>query len=385
MRGSLSSGFPVMMGQMSQRMLDVARELVTKLPDDDVRAAFVFGSVAWGDADETSDVDVMLLLDHDDENYREVTRVRVPDVLGRMVPEGPLFADLDRISWRRFDQVVAEGGWQHRVVRSVILVDNDGWYEQLRNRVAATFRTSDSRRQRVKYWEDQIRQHLDASKDGSVDDSSLPVLHSRLGLEAGGCALLEANGNRFSSAHFLDGVYRALAYVGMDGLFPQLLRSLRADSGAAAAEQGLRSYSAFADVLRDWVSDAELAKRLGPEDLAWATFTYAEQTYEEINHKCGAFRKAERFADLAFYVDGLLKTPIRMNTSKILNLSLTGSTERMSIPEFHLALRGHPDLFNQWVAGLRLQGDSLDIAEADELTLHLLNATQRLLKEIKDP
>jgi hypothetical protein len=97
-------------------MAEVARELVACLPDDDVYAAFVFGLVAWCDADRASDVDVTLCLNRP-ADYREVTRVRVADVIGRPCPDGPLFADLDRIAWpcrgsrRRSPTVPGTSGW----------------------------------------------------------------------------------------------------------------------------------------------------------------------------------------------------------------------------------------------------------------------------------
>src|SRR2546427_12067557 len=78
-------------------LIEVARRVVRHLPDTDVRAAVLYGSVAWGDADEASDLDIMLLLDRP-MGYREVTRVRLADLFGHPLPNGPVFADLDRLA-----------------------------------------------------------------------------------------------------------------------------------------------------------------------------------------------------------------------------------------------------------------------------------------------
>jgi len=93
-------------------LIATAGEVVAQLPDRDLRAAVLFGSVAWGDADEASDLDLMLLLDQP-AGYREVTRLRVADLLGRPLPDGPRFIDLDRRSAQTFEE--GEGRWFQRI------------------------------------------------------------------------------------------------------------------------------------------------------------------------------------------------------------------------------------------------------------------------------
>lgn len=109
-------------------------------------AAFVFGSAAWGDAEETSDMDIAVLLDRDDD-FRQVTRARVQELV-KMSRPAPLFADVDRISFERFRAGIAEGIGHHRVVNSVVLAD-DGRYADIRRRVSASFSSVDARARRA--------------------------------------------------------------------------------------------------------------------------------------------------------------------------------------------------------------------------------------------
>lgn len=354
-----------------RRMAEVAHEVMAKLPDGDVRAAFVFGSVAWGDADEASDIDLMLCLDRP-ADYREVTRVRVADLLGRTDPGAPLFADIDRISWRRFENAVATGYWHARVAHSLVLTDTDGWFADLRDQVTASFHAPQSRGQRAKPWYDAGRAHLDAARQAIAADPTLATLHARLALEDAAVGLLETCGLRNSATHFLDSARRALAMSGRVHLHQALMRGLGVDVDLATAELGVDRFHALAEALRAWMAEPDVARQLAPEDVAWAAFTYADETYEEVAHKVTAMRGAGRAATMAAYVDGLLRTPIRMNLSKVLNLRLTGSSQRLSVSEFHLALRTEPELFEHWCRGLRLPADRHEITAALELAEDLL-------------
>ncbi|GAA5030443.1 hypothetical protein GCM10023317_80390 [Actinopolymorpha pittospori] len=358
---------------ISRRMAEVAHEVMAKLPDDDVRAAFVFGSVAWGDADEASDIDLMLCLDRP-ADYREVTRVRVADLLGRTDPgtlTSPVFADIDRISAERFAKAVTDGVWHARVAHSLVLTDTDGWFADLRAQVSATFHAPESGARRAQPWYDASLAHLDAARHALADDLTLATLRARLALENAAVGLLEACGLRNSTTHFLDSARRALELTEQTDLYQPLLRGLGVDVDLATAARGVETFHVLAEALRGWMADPEVAGQLRPEDVAWAAFTYADETYEEVAHKVAAMRGAGRSAALAAYVDGLLKTPLRMNLGKVLNLRLTGSSQILSITEFHLALRRETELFEHWCRGLRLPANRAEIAAALELATHL--------------
>ncbi|MGH3491252.1 MAG: hypothetical protein ACRDP8_25450, partial [Actinopolymorphaceae bacterium] len=114
------------------------------------------------------------------------------------------------------------------------------------------------------------------------------------------------------------------------------------------------------------------------EDRAWAEFTYADETYEEVAHKLTVLGEAGRYAQMTAYVDGLLVTPIRMNAGKILSLRCNGTVERPSTIDFHQLLRGEPRLFDEWTAGLRLHQDRATVLEVTELILELLDVLEPL-------
>ncbi|MGW0228008.1 nucleotidyltransferase family protein [Actinopolymorpha singaporensis] len=354
---------------ISRRMAEVARRLVAKLPDDDVRAAVLFGSVAWGDANEASDIDLMLCLDRP-VGYRLVTRVRVADILGRTTPElptSPVFADIDRISAEYFENAVDEGIWHARVARSLIFADTDGWFAGLRARVSATFRHPDMCARRARPWYDASLAHSEAARrllTDADDDLTLATLLARLALENVAVALIETSALRASPTHFLASARSALETTGSGHLYEPLQRGLGLDVDLETAAYGVQAFHVLAGALREWLADPELVRRLGPEDAAWAVFTYADETYEEIAHKVAAMRGAGRAADLASYLDWLLKVSIRLNVGKALNLRLNGLSETPEVAEFHQALRAEPALFEQWCRGLRLPADRAEITAA---------------------
>lgn len=363
---------------VSRRMAEVARRLTAKLPDDDVRAAVVFGSVAWGDANEASDIDLMLCVNRP-VDYRVVTRVRVADILGRTAPEAPtspVFADIDRISAEYFENAVDEGIWHGRVAHSLIFTDTDGWFAGLRARVTATFHDPDTCARRARPWYDASVAHSYAARHvlaeaEADDDLALATLHARLALENVAVALIETCGLRTSPTHFLASARRALETTGRGRLYAPLRRGLGLDVDLEAAAYGVEAFHVLAGALRRWLADPELVRQLGPEDVAWAVFTYADETYEEIAHKVAAMRCTGRAADLASYLDGLLKVSIRLNVGKALNLRLNGSSETPEVAEFHQALRAEPELYEQWCRGLRLPADRPEIIAALEAATQL--------------
>ena len=115
----------------------------------------------------------------------------------------------------------------------------------------------------------------------------------------------------------------------------------------------------------------DVAGCLSTEDQAWAAFS--AETYEEIDHKVTTFRQLERLPALLYYLDGLLYVPIRINLGKILLLRSSGAVGRISISDFHVALRAEPRLFGTWVTALRLGSPRDQARDADGLTAQLLD------------
>ena len=355
------------------RLIEVAHRLMDALPDSDVVAAFLFGSAAWGDADAASDLDLMLLLDRP-AGYREGTRVRLADMLAEPLPNGPVFADLDRISAEGFAGIVADGGAGARVARSIVLKDTDGFYRRIRERVHAEYFSPEARAARFLKRREQAEEHLAAARRAEREDGDLAALHSRLALEGAGAALIELNDDRQSVTHYVESVGRALSALGAGHLSGPFLRMLSLDAPVEGAELSRGAYDAFAGALRAWVADPAVGGRLSAEDLAWAEFTYGAQTYEEIGHKAAAFRALGRIPALLYYLDGQMMVPIRINVGKVFLLRSTGAPGRMPIPEFQLALKDEPALYGEWVSALRLGGLRGRSSEAEELVRGLVRA-----------
>ena len=359
-------------------LIEVAHEVVQQVVEPDLKVAVLFGSVAWGDADEASDLDIMLLLDRP-AGYREVTRVRLAALLGSPLPAGPLFVDFDRLSAATFDEVVGKGGWAQRVVHSIILKDTDRYYDRLRAGVSAAFFTADARVARFHRRREQVEAGRAAMRQALRGDATLAALHARLALDGAAAALLELGDERVSLTHFVESVQRALVHLDHAHLYPLFLEALALDAPSASVDRSLQAYRAFAAALGAWAEDPAIGGRLSHEDRAWVWFSYSEETFEEIAHKVATFTKAGRIPALLYYLDGLLLVPIRLNVGKVLHLRSSGAAGRISTPDFQVALADEPSLYEAWVDGLRLAPPREQALRADELAGRLLLAGEAVL------
>jgi predicted nucleotidyltransferase len=352
------------------RLIAFARQLIEQLPDSDLRAAFLFGSAAWGDADATSDLDIMLLLDRP-AGYREVTRVRLADIFGGRLADGPLFADLDRISAKTFIERVQAGDWAVRVVNSVILRDTDEFYARLRAQVSSAFLQPSARAERFLARKGQAEESRKSALLTLGTDDLLAMLHIRLALQHAGAALIELSGKRVSPSHFVESLEQTLS--GSDPrLFSGTLSMLALNAPYEAVSRSLQAYDVFADTLKRWMQEKSLTSQLSQEDLAWAQHTYGKQ--EEIAYKVvTTSSQTKSLPSLLYYLDGLFQVPICIQFSKIFLFRSSGQAERMSIPDFHIALQQEePDLYNEWLAALRLSSERDRVLEGAEVVSLLL-------------
>jgi len=95
------------------------------------------------------------------------------------------------------------------------------------------------------------------------------------------------------------------------------------------------------------------------------------------------FTALGRLPTLQYYLDGLLTVPVRINFGKLFRLRATGQSGRLSIPEFHAALRDEPALLAEWVEALRLEGQPAALREADHLAGTLLAAGEAALARVR--
>lgn len=369
------------MSNACARGLDSAKRLVEALRDEDLVAAFVFGSVAWGDADDASDVDIMLLLDRDDD-FREVRRIRVRDV----VPDAaasPVFADVDSFAFDRFRSAVEQGRWVNKVAQSIILID-DGRFGEIHEIVNARFFSRDARAERAQVRIDATDRYVKVAECSVDNNAELALLNARLAAEQAGIAALEASGSRLSTAHYLQNLEGAFVALGEPEMMPRLHSALDVTGGIAGAYRGLQAYKMMAETLRHWMTEPGLVKALGPENVAWAEMTYSAESYDEFAIKIVALRDAGREPEAVAYADGLLRIGIRMNLSKVLSFRDHGTVDIMSITDFHSALRAEPALYDEWVAGQRLNGDRDDVRMAIDVAGEVV-ATVPMLSSLPVP
>lgn len=385
-------------GPHGDRLLAAGRAVLERLPDPGIRAAFVFGSATWGDADESSDLDLMVLLDRPPD-HREVRRIRLADLLGGPPDGYPRFADIDRISAARFSALTERGVWAQRLVHSVVLRDTAGFLEGIRARATSAHRDPVARAARLA----QRRQAADAARAGAWaaardGDPVLAALHARLAVQEAGLALVEACGGRASTTHFVDSLERSLEELGAAPLARRCWRDLALEARPGAEEAppeafgrwlhrrgvpaepsaALAGYVALAEGLRARIADPAVGPRLSAEDRAWAEFTSSDETYEEIARKVDAFLWLGRTRTLQHYLDAMLLVPARMNRSKVYALRATGAARVLGAAEFHAALRADGDLFGAWCAGLRLdrEGAAFDPWRAERTAGRLLRLAE---------
>jgi hypothetical protein len=358
----------------------VARRLVERLPDTDAVGVLLSGSSTWADADESSDVDLQILLDRPPP-YREVTCARVADMLGEPLPDGPFFVDLDRVSAAGYAAVTLEkGAWHHRMVHGLILRDRDGFLADLQRRVIDQFVRPEAYRARF----EELRAEAEAERAGAraaaaQGDAPLATLRARLLVTAAAAALLDFADDRASN-HLVDAAQGALVHLGRPDLGPPLLRAMGVDTGAAGGDRALAAWRRFGEVSSAWLDDPAIGGKLSVEDQAWVRFNWSDQIVEEMALRRAALTRLGKMPALQYYADGTLTVGVRITCGKVLSLVETGAVARQDVAEFHATLRRlHSELFGEWVAGLRLDQPGPSLAESEALADELLAIGEREL------
>jgi hypothetical protein len=335
------------------------------VPDPDIVAVLLCGSSTWGDADESSDLDLQILLDRPPP-YRDVACVRLVDVLGERLPDGPHYTDLDRVSAHDYRAITVEGGgWHHRLVHGLILRDTDGFLARVQRDVVADFVRPESYRAHF----ESLRSSAEAERTGAREaaargDAELARLRGRRMVEHAASALLDFADDRVSN-HLVDAALKALAHLGRPDLGAPLVRVLAVED-AGGVERALRAWRRFGEAAIDWLADPAVGGRLNEEDRSWVRFNWSDQMVEEMELRRAALTRLGKTAALQYYADGKLTVPVRITVGKLVALIETGRTAILGVAEFHDALRRrHPELFAEWIGGLRLDGPGPSLEEAE--------------------
>lgn len=363
----------------SDYLVRVAQQLIAPLTTSELRAAFLFGSAAWGDADAASDLDIMLVLDRP-APYREVNRMRPDALMSSPVPDGPHFADLDRISVDTFSDAVREGRWFQRIVHSVVLADTDAWYAQLRAQVCANYLAPVARLARFEQKRTRVGARRAALRQIATEDAEMAALHAVLLLEEAAGALLEVANERVSRTHNVESLQQTLVHLNHPHLFLAWCRLLGLEAGPAGVSQSQQAFRIFANALQAWMAEPAIGVHLSVEDRAWAALTYSQETFDEIAQKVTLFQQANRLPALQHYLDGLLLVSVQRNIGKVLQIKANGATGDMDIRDFHAALRAYPHLYETWVTALRLRPLGDQLRRADDVAVQLLQIGEQSLK-----
>lgn len=337
-----------------------------------VLAAFLFGSVAWNDADHASDLDLMILVDREPP-FREVTRIAIPKSLECRVTVRPEFADVDRVSKSWFYESVRAGAWVERLVHCVVLCDSDGTLAALRDVAVANFCEPNYRSQRFSKLETSTAEYLVQSAAAhSAGDELRAALADRMALETAAMSLIGAAGERFSSTHFIETVGKVLWGLGeaeTDRAFVAALTNASVDTVAVPAPfdgwmsrsvlprpifDGIAGYYTLAEALKTQMMHPTRSQSLSATDQSWAAFTYATSTYQEMADKVDKMLVSERGEALQFYLQSQILGPARMNFGKLYALDMFGSVRVLTPLEFFEGIRSDTALSEAWVKGIGL-------------------------------
>jgi hypothetical protein len=158
------------------------------------------------------------------------------------------------------------------------------------------------------------------------------------------------------------------------------LRALALDGAAESAERSLRIYRQFQDTLRAWLDDPVIRAAHSAEALAWARFSYGEESEEELRYKTETLRRLGKVATLQYCLDGMFHLLIGINFGRALHARLRGTADRVPLPTFQALLREVPALFDAWVAALHLAGDRGAAESTDALVWEPLRGAEQAVE-----
>lgn len=362
-----------------------------------VLAAFLFGSVAWNDADAASDLDLMILVDREPP-FREVTRIAISKSLDSRVRVRPEFADVDRVSKSWFFERVRAGAWVERLMHCVILYDNDGTLAALRDEAVTNFCESNYRSQGFSKLETSTTEYLVESAAAYSDGDELrAALAYRMALETAAVALIGAAGERFSSTHFIETVGKVLRGLGeaeTDRAFVAALAMAPVDMVDVPAPfdgwmsrrvlprpifDGIIGYYTLAEALKTQMMRPTRSQCLSATDQSWAAFTYATSTYQEMADKVDKMLASERVEALQFYLQSQILGPARINFGKLYALDMFGSVRVLTPIEFFEGIRSDTALSEAWVKGTGF--NALNGQEVPALARHFLQLGRLVLEK----
>lgn len=336
-------------------------------------AVLLAGSSTWGDADESSDVDLQILLDRP-APYREVTCIRIAEFLGEAPPDGPHYVDLDRLSAAAYQEVATRhSGLDYRLVHGLIPRDTRGFLADLQRDAIARFALPASYQARFETHRTLVETERTGAREADAQsDATLARLRSRRMVEHAAASILDFADDRVSN-HLVDAVVKGLAHLRRADLGAAFLRAMAVDDGARGVDRALEAWRRFGEVSLEWFEDPAIGGQLNGEDRAWVLLNWNDAVVEEMEVRREALTRIGKLPALQYYADNKLTVPVRISFGKYLSLIETGQVARQTVAQFHQSLRRlHPDLFGEWVAGLRLDAPSPALAECEALAGELL-------------
>ena len=259
-------------------------------------AALLYGSAAWGDADDGSDADVMLLYDRGDQ-WTEVTRLRDDTA------EPALSFDVVHASWPAFAHGVAGGWWLARLAAGVVLWDGDQRLAQMSAEAQAAWSDPRARAARA----DQATGHApEPGTDAAAGDAWY------LAVVAAAQAVLLAHGVPPSGHHLLG---RLQGVAGEAAVHALIAGAGLPRTGAAAAER----HAAAVCLLR-WARGVADGPRpdLSEAQTQMIRFALSAETESAVETAAQAWRVRRAWAQWGLASRDLARIAVLRNVAPLL-------------------------------------------------------------------
>lgn len=348
----------------------IASELVNSLDKSGIHSIFLFGSAAWGDADPSSDIDLMII------NYHK----SVIKYAERLEYKG-VFVDISSTDLESFKLGVEAGEFSYRLLNCLILYDPNGHLAAIYKSLMTSFYLPNVQKARLlssqKEVEDNLRVSQESAKLLDIIGVIGAISSGYSALTASGCALINAMKKRPSSNHYIVDLKNSAANVGRPDLYSRQRELRNLGISPKSAMIAIESCSEFRALSEDFIFSGQNSKKLPAEKLfQLRNFSFSESSKREIQMKLDYYKRREAWECALYYVDTLCYTYGAYDLGPVMAF-LRGEKEmkrKTPLIQFISSLSEYKHLFEKWLIATRLAG-------AEEIDIKIMDKIESLSKE----
>lgn len=289
--------------EQSSYLYQMAKSVVKSMNKARVLCCFLFGSVACGDASPSSDIDLTVVLDIDDQ-FRRVKRIKCAQT----------FIDIEYISKRLLEKYISpdppdmEVAWQHRVIGARALFDPNGYFTNIKRSLLKTFYSRQkvlARLYRFAKCEESFMNKARTQMEKGFQMAA--IFLARIACSYSACMVLDIAGQRLSSSKFILKLKGACHFSEVPFMYQQFTRLCRLDlptddsENASLAFFKLWNYSV--KLIASCKGDLQ---KITPEEKSWIRFYFSHISLEEIKRKLAYYLRNQDTCSLLYYIDSMI-------------------------------------------------------------------------------